>query len=166
MKTLVALIFCFHLGLFGCASRSRGTSANQRGERLATERGRLSELSDPVARTKSYITISDILLSFAADAARDQDHDAFQSLLVEYGRAIESARDSILNVSRKEDQRPQGSKDLEGALMRQLLSLQSLKKDLAAEDHESLDQAIRRATSIHQQIMNARFRPAARSSRS
>jgi phytoene dehydrogenase-like protein len=150
----VALIVCLHLGLSGCAMRGLG-SANQRGERLAMERGRLSELTDPVAQTKSHVIISDILLSFAADAARDQDHEAFRRLLVEYGRAIETARETIVHSVRKEDRRPQGYTDLEGALARQLRTLQSLKKDVrAAEDHESLDQAIQIASTIHQQMLN------------
>jgi AAA lid domain len=165
VKTVVALIVCLHLGLSGCAMRGLG-SANQRGERLAMERGRLSELTDPVAQTKSHVIISDILLSFAADAARDQDHEAFRRLLVEYGRAIETARDTIVHSVRKEDRRPQGYTDLEGALARQLRTLQSLKKDVRAEDHESLDQAIQIASTIHQQMLNLVSGAASRTSSS
>jgi hypothetical protein len=165
VKTVVALIVCLHLGLSGCAMRGLG-SANQRGERLAMERGRLSELTDPVAQTKSHVIISDILLSFAADAVRDQDHEAFRRLLVEYGRAIETARDTIVHSVRKEDRRPQGYTDLEGALARQIRTLQSLKKDVRAEDHESLDQAIQIASTIHQQMLNLVSGAASRTSSS
>jgi len=129
-------------------------SANQRGEQLAIERGRLTELTDPVARMKSHVIISDVLLSFAADAAHDQDHEAFRRLLVEYGRAIESARDTILNFQRNEDKRPRGYTDLESALARQLRTLQSLKKGLIAEDHECLEHAIQIASTVRQQMLN------------
>ena len=63
-------MFCLQLCMVGCAIRGGGgSSANQRADRLAIETGKLSETTDPVAQTKSYIVIADILLSFAADAA-------------------------------------------------------------------------------------------------
>src|SRR5262245_24276543 len=112
VKTLLALIFCVHLGLAGCAMRGGG-SANHRGERLATERGRLIELTDPVAQTRSRVVISDILLSFAADAARDDDNEAFRRLLVEYGQTIQIARDTIVYSMRNEDKQSRGYTDFE-----------------------------------------------------
>jgi len=51
----------------GCATRIGEMKPLLRSELLATEQARLSELTDPVSRTKSYITISEVLLSFASD---------------------------------------------------------------------------------------------------
>ena len=86
-------MFCLQLCMVGCAIRGGGgSSANQRAERLAIEKGKLSETTDPVAQTKSYIVIADILLSFAADAAHEQALGDFRNLLTEYGRTIRTAR--------------------------------------------------------------------------
>jgi hypothetical protein len=61
VRKLLALMLCIQVCLAGCALRSGGrSSANQRGERLALERGKLSETTDPALRTKSYIAIADL----------------------------------------------------------------------------------------------------------
>jgi hypothetical protein len=154
VKKLVALTFCVHIALSGCAIRGHGTAANQRSERLAIERGRLSELTDPAGRMQSYIVISDILLTFAADAVRDQDHEAFRELLVEYGRTIGAARDTIMTAERSSRPKPKVYSDLDNALGRQVQTLQNFGVGLEEADHESLDDAIQLATAIRQQIGN------------
>jgi hypothetical protein len=126
--------------------RRHHASGSQRGERLAIERGRLSELTDPVARTKSYVVIADILLTFAADAVRDQDYEAFRGLLVEYRRTIGMARDMIITA--ESSRKPKGYTDFERALGRQVQTLQNLRIGLGPNDHASLDEAIQLATSI------------------
>ncbi len=153
LRNLIVLMFCLQLGVAGCAMRGGGrASANQRGERLAIERGRLSELADPVARTKSYIVISDLLLSFAADAAREQAHDDFRGLLMEYGRTIRTARETIVNSERRPDREPQGYTDLEGALRRQVQTLQGFRRNVDPRDEEPLDQGIQVASSIREEM--------------
>jgi hypothetical protein len=155
LRKLLAVMFCLQLGVAGCAMRGGGgASANRRGERLAIERGRLSELTDPIARTKSYIVISDLLLSFAADAAREQAHDDFRDLLLEYGRTIKTARETIVNSERRPGRQPEGYTDLEGALRRQVQTLQGLRRNVNPGDEEPLDQAIQVASSIREEITN------------
>src|SRR5437667_10000429 len=129
-------MFCVQVCQAGCAMRSGGGSSANRGERLAIERGRLSETNDPVARTKSYIVISDLLLSFAADAAREQAHDDFRNLLNKYGRTIRTARETIVNSERRPDRRHQGYTGLEVALRRHVRTLQKLRTKLSAADQE------------------------------
>ena len=152
LRKLLAVMFCLQLGVAGCAMRGGRASANQRGERLAIERGRLSELADPVARTKSYIVISDLLLSFAADAAREQAYDF--RVLLEYGRTIRTARETIVNSERRLDRLPQGYTDLEGALRRQVRTLQDFRRNVDPRDEEPLDQAIQVASSIREEMTN------------
>ena len=149
---MIVLILCLALGLSGCAIKGSGISRNHRGERLAIERGRLTELTDSTARTKSYIVISDILLSFAADAGRDRDHEGFRGLLIEYSRAIESARDTMVSSERSAHRKSRGDPDLENALARQIKTLQNLRTDIEAEDRASLDGAIQLATAIREKI--------------
>ena len=128
-------------------------SATARGERLAIEKGKLSETTDPVARTKSYVVISDLLLSFAADAARDQAPDDFRGLLDEYIRTIRAARETIVNAERPTDKRHQGCTELEVALRRQVKTLQDLSGKLGGADQEPLNQAIQAASSIREEML-------------
>jgi hypothetical protein len=134
--------------------RGIGSSANRRGERLAIERGKLSETTDPVARTKSYIVVSDLLLSFAADAAREKAPDDFRDLLIEYGRTIRTARETIVNSERKPNGQPQGYRDLEDALRGQVRTLQGFRINVNPGNEEPLDQAIQLASAIREEMMN------------
>ena len=139
----------------GCGRRNVSSSStpNLRGERLAIEKGRLSELKDPIARTKSYILIADLVLTFVADAAKDKDHDFFRGLLAEYGRTIKTAKETVMNSEPGRDRRPRGYTDLEPALRRQLQSLQKMKTSVDdPEDRASLDEAIRMVSSIHDEL--------------
>lgn len=152
-------MFCLQLFLAGCAIRGLGNSgSNQRGERLAIEKGKLTETTDPAAQTKSYIVIADILLSFAAEAASEKDVDDFRSLLIEYGRTIRTARETIINSERPAAR--QSYADLANGLRRQAKTLQDLRIKVSATDREPLDQAIQIASSIREEMSN-RFSRAA-----
>src|SRR5215470_8511311 len=96
-RMLLCAALCGFALTSGCAAHVGKLTDIQRSERLATEKGRLAELKDPVARTKSYITISQLLLEFSAAAARDQDVESLDKLLDQYNSAIKSARDTIVN---------------------------------------------------------------------
>jgi hypothetical protein len=153
LRKWIAVIFCLQLSLVGCAIRlGGGSNANRRAERLAIEKGKLTETTDPVARTKSYIVIADILLSFASDAAREQARDDFHSLLIEYGRTIKTARETLVNSERPAAR--QGFTDFENGLRRQVRTLQDLRTKLSAADYEPLDQAIQIASSIREEMSN------------
>ena len=56
-----------------CALRLDKMTDNQKAELLATEKGKLPELTDPVEITKAQITISNVLLDFVSGAAVDRD---------------------------------------------------------------------------------------------
>src|SRR5262249_12411847 len=116
--------------------------------------------TDPVARTKSYIVISDLLLTFVADSAQAQDRDALRALLSEYGRTIEMARDTALNLEPGPARKPRGYADLETALTRQVKILESLRPDLDVADREAVDQAIHIASSVRQELLKRDSNPA------
>jgi hypothetical protein len=107
LRKLIAIMFCLQLFLGSCAIRGGGgSSANQRAERLAIQKGKLTETTDAAARTKSYVVIANILLGFASDAAHERALDDFRSLLIEYGRTIRTARDNRqLGASRRPPER-------------------------------------------------------------
>jgi hypothetical protein len=153
LRKLIALMFCAQICLLtGCAIKSRRNST-ARGERLAIEKGKLTETTDPIARTKSYVVISDLLLGFAADAARDQAQDDFHGLLNEYIRAIRAARETIVNAERPSGRQHQGCSALEVALREQMKTLQDLSGKLGSADQEPLNQAIQAASSIREEML-------------
>src|SRR5213593_3972891 len=95
MMRVLVLVFCLEFFISGCALRLAKMTDSQKAELLATERGRLPDIQDPVAKTKTCITISRILLDFVGGAARDGDAAGLNSLLNQYVSAIRNARDTI-----------------------------------------------------------------------
>lgn len=132
-------------------------TATQRGERLAVERARLPELTDPVAKTKSYITISHLLLSFASEAVREGDITDMSALMDQYVATIRSARDTMVQSDRDAERRPAGYKDLEIALRGQVRLLQDVGVQLLAEERQPMDRAREAATSVREEILRLLF---------
>src|SRR5438105_2646545 len=71
---------------------------DKRFERLEKERARLKTLTDPVDRAKTEITISEILLGLASDAARSGEPEVLQKRLGEYVDVIEDAHDGLMKA--------------------------------------------------------------------
>jgi hypothetical protein len=156
MKKLVLIVFCLLLNC-GCGARIAEMTAKQRSERLATERGRIADLADPVAKTKSYITISDILLSFALDAIREGSTGDVKNLMDQYVNAVETARDTMIMSTRNPERSPGGFKDLEIASRLQLRLLQDIQQQLAFEERKPVENAIAVVTSIRDDMLRLLF---------
>jgi hypothetical protein len=137
--------------------------AAKRAELLATERGRLSELTDPVERTKAYILISDILVSFAADAVKDGTIEELSILMDQYVGAIQSARDTMVTSRRDPERRPQGYRDLELALRGHTRLLRDIGTQLLVDQREPLDRAATTASSIREELLQLLFPQKSRS---
>jgi hypothetical protein len=136
----------------GCGVRLGKMKASQRGEQLAIERGRVTELTNPVDKTRSYITISQLLLSFASDALRERDLTDVNGLLDQYVLAIQTARDTIAGSERDAVRDPAGYRDLETSLRQDLNSLQDISRQMFVEDRGSINRATTVATSIREQM--------------
>jgi hypothetical protein len=130
----------------------RSAKPSRRGERLATEKGKLAETTDPLARAKSYTIIADLILSFATDAALAGASEDLRSLLSQYTAAIRSARDTLIESQHQGDRRPQGFRDLEGAIGRQLKSLEEIRAKVSAPDTDHVNQAIAFASTIRDEM--------------
>jgi hypothetical protein len=148
---------CCLIVLTGCGVRLTRQTAAKRAERMATERGRLSELTNPVERTKSYIVISDILLSFASDAVNDGTIEELGVLMDQYVSAIRAARDTMVASKRDPERRPQGYRDLELALRSHTRSLRDLSTQLLVDQREPLDRAAAAASAIREQLLQLLF---------
>jgi hypothetical protein len=156
MKMALPLFFCM-IFAWGCAARLADMSSEQRAERLATERGRLADLLDPVERTKSYITISEILLSFASEALRDGAVADMKTLVGQYITAVESARDAMVDSNRDAERRPGGYKELEIAMRNQLRRLEDIRRQLVVDERKPIDDAIAVASSVRDEMLRRLF---------
>jgi hypothetical protein len=157
MKHPLWTMVCCLILLGGCGVRLNKMTAAKRAERMATERGRLSELTDPVERTKSYILISNILLSFASDAVKDGTTEELAVLLDQYVTAIRSARDTMVASKRDAERRPQGYRDLELALRAHTQTLRDLGRQLLVDQREPVDRAAAAASSIREELLRLLF---------
>jgi hypothetical protein len=127
-------------------------NASRRGEQLAIERGRVTEITNPIDKTRSYITISQLLLSFASDALQERDVNDVNALMDQYVLAIQAARDTMMDSGRNAVQQPGGYRDLETALREDLRLLQEINRQLFVEDRRSVNRAVTVATSIQEQM--------------
>ena len=112
MTKLFALAVCASSFLSGCLTPRIGSGVDrERSERLATERGKLPDLTDPVSITRSQIVISSILLDFIADSVRDVDNEALDAILPQYRTAIRAARNAMVNSDIDPIRTPSGYRD-------------------------------------------------------
>jgi len=128
----------------------------QRGERLAIERGKLTELTDPVARTRSYIRISKLLLSFASDAAHERDIGDLNALMDQLVATMKAARDTMV-MSDTDAEHPEGYKDLETALRTHGQFLRNLRSQLTLEERNKVEDAEQAMADLRQEILRYVF---------
>jgi hypothetical protein len=129
----------------------------QKAERLAAERGRLEILTSPVAKTQSYIVISEILLDFAGTAMSQGDLAGMGALLDQYSAAITSARDTIWDSDRDPLRDPEGYKDLELSLRAQIRRLQEMSRTLNLDDRQPIEAALARAGAARDDMIKKLF---------
>ncbi|HEY2384701.1 MAG TPA: hypothetical protein VGK48_26290 [Terriglobia bacterium] len=142
-----------------CAIRiaSLQGQVDKRIERLDRERARLKTLTDPVDRTKSDITISEILLNLASDAVRSGEPEVLHKRLGEYTDAIEDAHQSLMNAGRDARKKPKGFKELEITLRHQIRTLKDLGEGLTFDQREPVDRARQQASDIRDDLLKALF---------
>ena len=158
-----AAVLCV-LVLGGCLGGGR-MNANQRAERMALEKGRLTDQTNPVEKTRSYIRISGWLLDFVADSARLHDMDALKSLVEQYVTTVKSARDTIVNSGRDPERNSAGYKDLELALRLHARHLNDIRMFLEVDSRQPIDQALEVADSLRQEVFAILFPPKGTSTR-
>jgi|GEM_PF-1241504 len=164
-KRLFAIALSLLVFGSACSVKLNKMTDKQKSELLATERGRLPDLDNPVEKTRSYITISEILLDFAAGAATDGDVGAVKSLLDQYTAAIRSARDTMLESDLDAERRPAGYRDLEISLRGQIRRLDDMQRQLSTDDRRPVTDALDIAAAIREQMLRRLF-PQSSASRS
>jgi hypothetical protein len=140
------------IAAYGCGKRV--VSDLSKAEQLATEQGRVDELLDPVAKAKSYIRMSEILLDFAAGAARSQDMRVMGIRLEQYAMAVRAACDNI-HSDQNAGRRPQAFKELELAMRGQINRLEDMSRGLPGDQRPPVDAAIDVARSVRDELQHA-----------
>ena len=145
-----------------CAARSSSSSSfrqayDKRLERLENEREKLKRQTDPVGRTKTEIRISEILLTLVRDAVKTGDLELMEQRLEEYVKAIEDARQTVMQTGRDAHKKPGGFKDLEIAFAAKSRQLEGIEQGLTFDQREPLDKAKEQAADIRDEMLKALF---------
>ena len=129
--------------------------SDKRTEQLQKERDKLKRERNPVDRTKIQISISEILLTLVGDAVKNGDFAGMQRQLDEYCAAIQDAHQTMMNTGRDANRRPGGFKDLEIALRRQIIRLDSFAQALTYDERQPVLKAKADAADIRDHLIRA-----------
>ena len=147
------------MSLAACSSRP-DIFSDQRDERLRRldrERAQLKLNNDPVGKTKGYIRISDLMISFVGDAIKRNDSEMMEDRLAGYRTAIQNARNTMMNSGRDASRKASGFRDLEIALRQQLRRLDDMGSQLTLEYRETIDVVITEVSGIRDELLQALF---------
>jgi hypothetical protein len=151
MTKLLTLTLSVCLFSWSCVPSRVGVD-RERSERLATERGKLIDLTDPMSITRSQIGISRILLDFISDSVRDRDVEALNAILPQYRAAIRGARNAMVSSDIDPIRRPSGYRELEIALGEHIPRLVALTESLPVDERPVLAATLEEATSIRAEM--------------
>jgi hypothetical protein len=130
---------------------------DKRLERLQKEREKLNRQTDPVDRTKTYINVSEILLSLASDAIKSGEPEVLGKRLNEYVGTIRDAHQTMMKTGRDAHRKPKGFKELEIALRRQVRMLDDLSRTVSFDQRDPVDKAKQEASDIREDVFRALF---------
>ena len=147
------------LGLIGCSSRPNvfTESLDERLRRLNEERTRLEITTNPVARTRIQIRISDLLISFVGDAVDLGDVELIDERVREYTETIVDARDTMVNSGRNAVNDASGYRELEIALRQHIRQVGDIGAQLNFERRQVLDQLITQISDIREEMLDMLF---------
>ncbi len=147
------------LGLIGCSSRPNvfTESLDERLRRLSQERAALQTTTNPVARTRIQIRISDLLISFVGDAVDLGDVELIEERVGEYKAVIINARDTMVNSGRNAVNDASGYRELEIALRQHLRQVDDIGARLNFERRQPLDRLANEISEIRGEMLDMLF---------
>jgi hypothetical protein len=157
MKRGFLSLICALIVVSGCGIRLGKMNHAQKAELLARQREKLPYIRDPVSKTKTYITISRILLDFAAGAAQNGDTAAMDSFLVQYVNAISAASQTMAHSGRDALRRSAGYRDLELTLRSHGRRLSDIADILHFDERAPVEEALAAAHSARQEMLRRLF---------
>jgi len=129
------------------------TAQSKSEESLHREQKNLERASDPVARTRVQIKISELLITLVTDAARAGKDSLVEQRLNDYSNAIQDAHLTMMKTGRDAHKHPAGFKDLEIALRKQQHRLSDIGKLLDYDQRAAVDKAQKLASDIGDQLV-------------
>jgi hypothetical protein len=126
-------------------------------QRLTSEQAKLKRQTDPVARAKTGIKISEVLLTLVSDAANQGNMEVMQQRLTEYTEVVQSAHQTMVQTGRDAHRKPGGFKDLEIAIRRQLRQLEDIGGLLSFDERDPVLKAQAAASEVRDAILKAMF---------
>jgi hypothetical protein len=147
------------VALSSCAIQTHALRGqyDKRVERLQKERDKLNRQTDPVDRTKTYIAISEILLSLASDSVKNGEPEALGKHLTEYLSTVRDAHQTMMKTGRDAHRKPKGFKELEIALRRQIRMLDDLGRTVTYDHRDPVDKAKAEVSGIREDVFRALF---------
>lgn len=125
--------------------------------RFEREQAQLRRTTDPVRRTKVYIQISELLISFMGDSARAGNFEQMDEHVEEYRTAVTDARDTMVNSGRDPARRSAGFRELEIALRQHVRRLNDIGSLLTFEYREPIEGLITEVAGIRDELIKALF---------
>ena len=157
MKKPLFLVVFATLFYSGCAFRLTKATDDRKSERLATEEGRLSVATDPVARLRSYLIVSETLLDFASESVRDGHGEHLLPFLKQYTNALEGARETLVTADTNPRRFLPVYKDLEIALRKQMQLLGDIAAGLTIDERPPVDTALQTAKALREDLLRRLF---------
>ena len=130
---------------------------DKRLERLQKEKDKLSRTTDPVDRTKTDITISEILLSLATDAVKTGEPELLGKRLNEYVETIRDAHQTMMKTGRDAQRKAKGFKELEMALRRQIRMLDDMARSVSFDQRDPVEKTKQEVSEIRDDVFRALF---------
>src|SRR5215510_9709387 len=130
---------------------------DKRLERLQKEKDKLSRATDPVDRTKTDITISEILLSLATDAVKTGEPELLGKRLNEYVETIRDAHQTMMKTGRDAQRKAKGFKELEMALRRQIRMLDDMARSVSFDQRDPVEKTKQEVSEIRDDVFRALF---------
>jgi hypothetical protein len=130
---------------------------DKRLERLQKEKEKLSRSTDPVDRTKTDITISEILLSLATDAVKTGEPELLGKRLNEYVETIRDAHQTMMKTGRDAQRKAKGFKELEMALRRQIRMLDDMARSVSFDQRDPVEKTKQEVSEIRDDVFRALF---------
>jgi hypothetical protein len=159
MKT-VFLISLLMVTVDGAAPFGLAQAKNdKRASQLENEKRKLERTKSPPDRAKSLMKIAELNLSYVSDAANANDVANMKSSLDEYLKAVEAARDTMLQSGLDPQKKAGGYKAVEIALRKHLRTLQDVGRLLAVDDRESVEDTADLVSRTRDQFIHALFGP-------
>lgn len=152
--TLIAVLTLSCLG-YSQAKPAKPAPPDRRPLLLNAERQKLNRATDPVARTKSNIKISEILLSLIADDAKADSLDAMSKHLDEYVTAIQDSHSAMMKTGRDAHKKPGGFKELEIALRKHMNQLKDIGGTLTYDERPPVEKARETASTLRESLIKA-----------